>query len=1027
MTNRSAPVRVLHVDDDADFAELTARLLEREDDRLAVETATSAAAGLDRLGAAEFDCVVAEYGLPGRDGIEFLRAVRAEYPDLPFVLLTGTGSEAVASEAISAGVTDYLRKESDADQHAALANRLTDAVDHGRSRRSVERSERRLREVVDAVPHPLSVVDESGRFLLANEALADVHGATVADLEGSSVADAFDDATARRVRADVADVLDSGEPERTAEMETVDSDGRRRVLRPRLSPSDSVEGDERAVVGLALDVTERSDREREAERARERMALALDRTDSIAFEVDFETGEVVRHGRYERAFAFAPEDLPTWEDHCEHAVHPDDRPAFRRFHRELIDGDRERGDIEYRTNPERGECRWIHAHVHVKGSTESDADDRNGLRAVGISRDVTERKELEVELRRKERRYDAVFDDPDNRVGVVDTDGTVLDLNRTAMDCLDLPREEVVGAPVWELPWFDSSAVVADEIRRRVERAADGEYVPFEIDLSGDGDLCIVEGVFRPVAADDGEVVSVIVSARETTEQRRRKRELERTNAVLSTLFDTLPVGVLAEDGSRTALATNQQLDRLFGVSDAARLVGADCRRLRDAASDLFVDPEGFVADAERTVAENASVRENELRLRDGRTLAWSHEPFDLPDGTGRLWTYRDVTDRAEYERRLQALNRTTQELVAAESREAIGRIAVEAARDILGHGVNAIHLRDEEREGLPPVASTDAARDLVGDLPTFTGDDSIAWRVYERGEARTVDDVHADADVHNPDTAVRSELYLPVRDEGILLAGSTVPDAFDQRDVALGEILAGNVAAALEQVRRTDQLRARESELTRQNDRLDGFVSVVSHDLRNPLNVAQGRLALAREDRDDEHLGAVARALDRMGALTEDLLATAREGEAVREVESVDLATVARDCWDTVETGAATLDAASTGAIRADRSRLQQVFENLFRNAVEHGGDGVRVEVGDLTDGFYVEDDGPGVPADERGSVFEAGYTTSCDGTGFGLHIVEQVADAHGWTVELVDGDGGARFEVTGVAAAVDDPSAAD
>ena len=112
-----------------------------------------------------------------------------------------------------------------------------------------------------------------------------------------------------------------------------------------------------------------------------------------------------------------------------------------------------------------------------------------------------------------------------------------------------------------------------------------------------------------------------------------------------------------------------------------------------------------------------------------------------------------------------------------------------------------------------------------------------------------------------------------------------------------------------------------------------------------------------------------------------------------------------------------ATLTVEASVTVSADRSRLQQLLENLLANAAEHGGDEPAVTVGDLADGFYVADDGPGVPEAQRQAIFQAGYSTSDTGTGFGLRIVEQVADAHGWTIRVTDSDsGGTRVEVTGV-----------
>ena len=213
------------------------------------------------------------------------------------------------------------------------------------------------------------------------------------------------------------------------------------------------------------------------------------------------------------------------------------------------------------------------------------------------------------------------------------------------------------------------------------------------------------------------------------------------------------------------------------------------------------------------------------------------------------------------------------------------------------------------------------------------------------------------------------------------------------------------------------NRLARREAQLARKNRRLDEFASIVSHDLRNPLNVAIGRLELAREEVDSDNLAAVDDALDRMGRLIDDVLALAREGGTVESVDRVDAGALARASWRTVDTRDADLRVDEGLALRADEPRLRRLFENLFRNAVEHGGDGVSVRVGGLPGGFYVEDDGDGIPPDDHDRVFEAGYSTATDGTGFGLNIVREIAGAHGWEIRVREGtDGGARFEVTGV-----------
>lgn len=216
--------------------------------------------------------------------------------------------------------------------------------------------------------------------------------------------------------------------------------------------------------------------------------------------------------------------------------------------------------------------------------------------------------------------------------------------------------------------------------------------------------------------------------------------------------------------------------------------------------------------------------------------------------------------------------------------------------------------------------------------------------------------------------------------------------------------------------VRDITDRKQRQRELQRQRARLEEFASVVSHDLRNPLNVAKGRIDLARVDNDNEHLSAAADALDRMDRLITDLLELARQGELVEEVEPVDLDRIARKAWDQVATDGTLSVDVDDYMVQADPDRLVQVFQNLFQNAVDHAGPHVTIYVGLLDDnrGFYIADDGAGIPADHRDRVFERGYTTGQDGTGFGLAIVENIVEAHGWTVEVTEGRlGGARFEI--------------
>ncbi|MFC7058340.1 PAS domain-containing sensor histidine kinase [Halovenus salina] len=208
-----------------------------------------------------------------------------------------------------------------------------------------------------------------------------------------------------------------------------------------------------------------------------------------------------------------------------------------------------------------------------------------------------------------------------------------------------------------------------------------------------------------------------------------------------------------------------------------------------------------------------------------------------------------------------------------------------------------------------------------------------------------------------------------------------------------------------------------REQELKRQNSRLNEFASVVSHDLRNPLNVAQIRATALQQQNSNElqeHLRPLVTALERIESIIEDTLTLARQGNTVGEMSTISVVDLIGKCWAGVETAEATFELDDEFTIVGDRDRLQHVFENLFRNAVEHGGEDVTVRIGRCGENcLYVEDDGPGIPPGDRDTVLEPGHTSATGETGFGLTIVKRIAEAHGWGITITDGrDGGARFE---------------
>jgi PAS domain S-box-containing protein len=423
------------------------------------------------------------------------------------------------------------------------------------------------------------------------------------------------------------------------------------------------------------------------------------------------------------------------------------------------------------------------------------------------------------------------------------------------------------------------------------------------------------------------------------------------------------------------------------------RILGYDPDELVGHEGYEFVHPEDRErnADALEAVLSNPSESETvEVRFRhaDG-SWRWVEATMrnrlddDIIDGI--LLSSRDITERKEYEAEAQKLAEEYEALLN-NVEDAIFLINVDEGEDRVRFEFERLSPSYERQTGITTEeVQGQTPRDVFGE---------------EQG-------VELEANYHrcvNAGEPLSYEEELQVGEGARFWQTKLAPVVND------GEItrLVGVTRNVTDRVERERQLR-------QQNERLEEFASVISHDLRNPLNVAQARATLLAEQTESDHLGPLLQALDRMEAIVEDTLTLARHGDTISETESLSLTDLVGKCWGTVDTEDATIKIVAEMTFQGDPDRLRHVFENLFRNAVEHGGSDVTVRVGCHDEqGIYVEDDGPGIPVDKREEVFEPGHSSARGGTGFGLTIVKRILKAHGWELSVTDGtDGGARFVI--------------
>lgn len=463
-------------------------------------------------------------------------------------------------------------------------------------------------------------------------------------------------------------------------------------------------------------------------------------------------------------------------------------------------------------------------------------------------------------------------------------------------------------------------------------------------------------------------------------EQDRTRTALEFERRRFRSLFDQFSQSIaeLVYEGDDPIIRqVNQAFEETFGY-DAGELVGESL--------DDYIVPDDRTAEAD---ALNEQVQTTGELVCEEVTREAADGPRDfllqnaVCDGATRVFAiYTDITERTERKRELEVL-----------------RAAVDNAHV-------PMLLTDPTQEDNPLVYVNEAFEDVTG----YTASEAVGRNCrFLQGDQTSPDAVDRIREAMEAEKPVTIELRNHRKDGTMFWNRLSIQPVYD-KDGSLIRYFASQEDIT--------ECKERHDALVEQNERLDWFTRTVSHDLQNPLRTASGYLELAREECECEceYLDSVAGALDRSQRLIDDLLTTARSGVRTTEMTVVDVSDVVPECWETIESHDAMIEIDTTQTIRADQTRFQQLLENLMQNAIKHGGDAVTVTVGALDDGFYVEDDGPGIPEDKRDDVFETGYSTAEDGMGFGLSIVKQITDAHGWEIRVTDSSkGGARFEITG------------
>jgi len=974
------PITVLYVDEQREFVDTVADVLDKRENTITVDSEISAAEGVERLNEGGIDCVVSDYQLPDTDGLEFLETVREEYADLPVILFTREGSEEVASEAISAGVTDYLQKGSGGERIPVLANRIENAVQKRRMERRLEESQRQFQTLLNTIPGMAyrSRNERGWPMQFVSDGCTTLTGYDPSELVGGDVSygrEIMHPDDRERVWNTIQDALDARDPFRVEyRIQTADSETKWVWERGRGVFED---GDVVALEGFITDVTERKTAQSRLEYQTSLLEAQMETTIDGLLVVDDSRDILSYNDRFVEMW-----DVP--EDSIEHGS--DEAPLDWVIQNKVANPEAFCDLLEeLDANPERSmrdEVQLTDGRIFDRYSAPVLGDDGTTYGRLWMFRDITTQKEREAELERQEFRFRRVQEIADIGVWEYDPRSGTLDWSHGI--------RQIHGVSEGYEPTLEEAVEFyhpddRDEIRTGVERAIEqGE--------SYDRELRIVrpDGTVRDVRArgevntdETGEPTLVRGVFQDITERKQRERELRQFKEAVEQAAHAIYI----TDTDGTIEYVNPSFEEITGYTREEAL-GATPAILSSGEYD-----EGFYATLWSTVLSGEDWEHEMIDERkDGQkiTLDQTIAPIETDEGEveGFVAINRDITERKEQEERLQ--------IYEYACNSALSGIAI-ANLDGELRSVNAAFCEMwgyEDREDVRGRSVTEfwsepeAAAEVVASIRE-TG----SWG----GELKAVKQDGSTFIAYCSASYVKNESGEP-----IALMSSFV-DITDRKD--------------------------REQKLKQANEELEVLNRVIRHDIRNDMSVILGWAELLEGHVDDtgtEYLEKVLTSGEHIVELTEvarDYVEAVTSDGAV-EIKPTPLQSVLETELTLRQESYPDAEITAVGSIPdvevQANEMLSAVFRNLLNNAVQHNDKDtpvvqVRAEEHDDHVEISIVDNGPGIPESRREAIFGKGERSlESPGTGIGLYLVQMIIEQYDGAVTVDDADsGGAVFTV--------------
>jgi len=963
-------ISLLFVDDEPALLKIGKAFLERSAG-LRVDTQETAIDALRLLEKQSYDAIVSDYLMPDMDGIAFLRALRERGDSTPFIIFTGKGREEVVIEAFEAGADFYIQKGGDPkSQFAGLERKVRKAVDLHRAERATRESEEKYRTLIDRASQMLFLHDQHGALIDVNQKAIESTGYSREELLSMNVADIDPDVDKRNDKRWIWE----GSPlleERIFETRHRRKDGS--IYPAEVHATRVTIAGEPCILALATDSTRRKEKDAAVQESEEMFRGIFENLQDIYYRTDADGKVTMLSPSAAGIFGYDSTDEVIGKPASDFWIYPEERKEILRRITE------EGGVQDYEVTLKRADghplpvsvsCHQIYDRLGTATGNE------------GIIRDISERKQAEEKLRESEEKYRLIADNTADNIWIFDMDFRLRYISPSVLTMKGFTVEESLAQTVEEKLTPASYAALLDRFNEEMEREASGTADPdrtvsFETEeYCRDGRTILVENSTRLLRDEEGRPVEILGVSRDITKRKEMERALKSQLDLIEGLFESLPLGVIIIDTDGTILRMNRGVEEITGYSAEEIPTVEDCF--------LRAYPDPAYRDEVLTIWNNdkeGEVRSREWKVtcKDGRVRDIEFHAVFLTDGR-IIVTISDVTERRRAEEEKER-NEYRFSLLANQARAYTWEVDAEGL-------FTSISAESESITGYMP-------DEIVGKLHFFD-----LHPEEEREEfRRRVMEIFARQE------PFREFEHSAIRKSGELFWVSTsgIP-LIDDSGCLIGYW--GTDTDITERKVAEDALRTA-------NQKLQILSGITRHDIQNKIIILQAYLDLTRPEIDDPKLSNYLSEVDRAGSDIQ------RQIEFTRTYQELG---VKRADWHTIEDLIASI--ADSGPplfidcigyqILADQM-VAKVFHNLMDNTIRHAEGVSRVEIRcEERDGRLAiiwEDDGPGIPDEQKERIFERGYG---ENSGLGLFLSREILAITRITIRETGEYGeGARFEM--------------